>query len=214
MYDFRASLDSINTVLLVGAHPDDIEIGCGGSILELLMINPAIQFHWVVLTGNAQRRREAREAARRFAGDALGSIAVEGFRERYLPYDPGVKEFFDDLGARIRPDLVVSPWDGDAHQDHRTAGDLVRNTFRDHLILQYEIAKYDGDLGRPSVFMSISREHADQKVERLFDSFPSQADRDWFTADAFMGLMRLRGIECKSGSGFAEAFYARKVLLG
>lgn len=213
MFDFRDSLASVRSVVAIGAHPDDIEIGCGGTIAALRSVNPSIEFHWVVLTGTPERTEEARQAAERFAGDSLASCEVGDFRERYLPYDPMVKEYFDALGARLSPDIVLCPWVEDAHQDHRTAAALTANTFRDHLVLQYEIAKYDGDLGRPSVYVPLSREQAEAKVESLFDCFPSQVARDWFTSETFIGLMRLRGIECKAPSGLAEAFHARKVLL-
>ena len=150
------------------------------------------------------RRREARQ---------ITSFELGEFRERYLPYDPAVKEFFDSLGTRYRPDIILCPWTGDAHQDHRTVAALTANTFRDHLVLQYEIVKYDGDLGRPSVYVPVSRDQADSKVESLFECFPSQVTRDWFTSETFMGIMRIRGIECKAPSGLAEAFHARKVVL-
>ena len=213
MFDLRSSFSSVRSVLVVGAHPDDIEIGCGGTIATLHGANPGIEFHWVVLTATQERSQEARKGALRFVGEALASIEINDFRERYLPYDPAVKEYFDQLGSKLSPDLVLSPWSEDAHQDHNTAGSLVGNTFRDHLILQYEIAKYDGDLGRPSVFVPLERETAEEKIDALFDCFPSQTGRDWFTRETFLGLMRLRGIESKAPSGLAEAFHAKKVVL-
>lgn len=213
MFGFRDALASAQSVLAIGAHPDDIEIGCGATIAALRTANPDMDLHWVVLTGSPERGEEAQRAADRFAGSSLASFDLGGFRERYLPYDPSLKEYFDELGTRHRPDIVLCPWTGDAHQDHRTAASLTANTFRDHLVLEYEIVKYDGDLGRPSVYVPVSRDQADSKVEALFDCFPSQAVRDWFTADTFMGIMRIRGIECKAPSGLAEAFHARRVVL-
>src|SRR5262245_44791123 len=139
-------------VLCLGAHSDDIEIGCGGTLLKLLATNPAIGVDWVVLSADGERATEAHASAERFLGpERTSRILVESFRERYFPYDPAVKEFFDRLGGETTPDLVLCPWQGDAHQDHRVVAELAANTFRDQLILEYEIPKYDGDLGRPSV---------------------------------------------------------------
>ncbi len=213
MFGFRDALATAQSVLAIGAHPDDIEIGCGATITALRSANPGMEFHWVVLTGTPERVEEAQRAADRFAGTALASFEVRDFRERYLPYDPAVKEFFDSLGAKHQPDIILCPWAGDAHQDHRTVATLTANTFRDHLVLEYEIVKYDGDLGRPSVYVPVTRDQADSKIESLFECFPSQVVRDWFTLETFLGIMRIRGIECKAPSGLAEAFHARKVVL-
>jgi LmbE family N-acetylglucosaminyl deacetylase len=205
---------SISRLLCLGAHSDDIEIGCGGTILKLLELNPGIAVDWVVLSASPEREREGRASASHFlelAGEQ--QVRVEHFRERYFPYDVDVKGYFDDLGTNPAPDLVLSPWQGDAHQDHRTVADLAANTFRDQLILEYEILKYDGDLGRPSVYVHLSQAQADAKVAALMDGFPSQRTRPWFTPDAFCSLMRLRGIESRAPDGFAEAFHCRKLVL-
>jgi LmbE family N-acetylglucosaminyl deacetylase len=204
----------VSRVLCLGAHADDIEIGCGGTILALLARRTDIEFDWVVMSAEGVRADEARASADRLLGTARGRrVRVEAFRERYLPYDPTVKEYFDDLGRSTTPDLVLCPWRGDAHQDHRTVAELAANTFRDHLVLEYEIPKYDGDLGRPSVYVRLTQEQADAKVAAIMDGFPSQAGHDWFSDDTFRGLMRLRGIECHAPTGVAEAFHARKLVL-
>ena len=201
-------------VLCLGAHSDDIEIGSGGTLLKLLEMHPAMAVDWVVLSADGDRANEARASAERFLGsERTTRILVESFRERYFPYDPAVKEFFDRLGREATPDLVLCPWQGDAHQDHRLVAELAANTFRDQLILEYEIPKYDGDLGRPSVYVHLSAEQAEAKAAALHEGFPSQRDRAWFSAETFRGLMRLRGIESRAPDGYAEAFHCRKLVL-
>jgi LmbE family N-acetylglucosaminyl deacetylase len=167
---------------------------------------------WVVLTAQGVRLSEAKESGKKFVG-GRGTLRVESFRERYFPHLPELKEFFDALGSELKPDLVFCPWSGDAHQDHRTTAELVHNTFRDALILQYEIPKADGDLGRPSAFVHLDAKTAEDKVELLIEGFPSQAHRPWFDPDLFRGIMRLRGMEARSESGYAEAFYTTRLQL-
>jgi LmbE family N-acetylglucosaminyl deacetylase len=204
----------VSRVLCLGAHSDDIEIGCGGTILTLLEQHPGLQVDWVVMAADGVRVEEARRSAERILATAADRhISVRDFRERYLPYDPAVKEAFDDLGRQLRPDLVLCPWRGDAHQDHRTVAELAVNTFRDQLILEYEIPKYDGDLGRPSVYVRLSVAQAEAKVRSILDGFPSQAERPWFSEETFRALMRLRGIECRAPDGYAEAFHCGKLVL-
>ncbi len=204
----------VSRVLCLGAHSDDIEIGCGGTILTLLEQRPGLQVEWVVMAADGVRVEEARRSAERILATAADRhISVRDFRERYLPYDPAVKEAFDDLGRQLRPDLVLCPWRGDAHQDHRTVAELAVNTFRDQLILEYEIPKYDGDLGRPSVYVRLSVAQAEAKVRSILDGFPSQAERPWFSEETFRALMRLRGIECRAPDGYAEAFHCGKLVL-
>ena len=201
-------------VLCLGAHSDDIEIGGGGTLLKLLALHPSMAVDWVVLSAEGDRASEARASAERFLGPNRPTrIRVESFRERYLPYDPAVKEYFDQLGREATPDLVLCPWQGDAHQDHRLVAELAANTFRDQLILEYEIPKYDGDLGRPSVYVHLSTAQAEEKTAALDESFPSQRDRPWFGAETFRALMRLRGIESRAPDGYAEAFHCRKLVL-
>lgn len=204
----------VRSLLCLGAHSDDIEIGCGGTVLKLLELNPGLRVDWVVLTASELREQEAREsAARLLEGAAETQIVVERFRQRYFPYEPGVKEFFDELGAQVMPDLVLCPWRQDAHQDHRVVAELAANTFRDHLILEYEIPKYDGDLGRPSVYVHLDRAVCERKIATMIECFPSQKQREWFSEETFWATLRLRGIESRAPSGYAEAFHCQKLVL-
>ena len=203
------------TVLALGAHSDDIEIGCGGTILRLAELAPSARVHWVVLSGGGERAEEAKASASAFLGGfASSSAVVESFRDGFFPYvGGGVKEFFEHLKAELSPDLILTHQRGDLHQDHRHVCELTWNTFRDHLILEYEIPKYDGDLGSPNLFVHLSEEIAERKVKAILDHFSSQHDRRWFTQDLFLATLRLRGMESNSPSRFAEAFYCRKLVL-
>lgn len=201
-------------VLCLGAHSDDIEIGCGGTLLRLADANPGLQVIWVVLAaGDEERRAEAKASAHQLMGDLLGEIHLLEFRERYLPYDPGLKEVFDRLGREVDPCLVLTPRTSDMHQDHRTVGELTWNTFRSHPIWEYEIVKYEGDLVTPNLYVPLSTTEMDRKIEHLSSAFPSQADRYWYSEETFRGLARIRGVECRADSGYAEGFHARKVVL-
>ena len=211
--DFRRARPGLMRVLAVGCHADDIEIGCGGTLLELTRDNPDLHVTWVVLTADETRASEARRSAEAFlAGAASADIRVLAHRECFLPYSGGVavKESFEELKA-VEPDLVLTHSRDDFHQDHRLAAELTWNTFRDHLILEYEIPKYDGDLGRPNVFVALDEETVARKVRFLLEHFPSQAGRHWFDEELFRGLMRLRGME--SATHYAEAFTCRKLTL-
>jgi LmbE family N-acetylglucosaminyl deacetylase len=207
--------DHLKTVLALGAHSDDIEIGCGGTLLELAARCPKAKVYWMVLGASGDRLGEARASASAFTrGFASSEIIVEGFRDGYLPYSGGtVKHWFEELKHAISPDLILTHQRNDLHQDHRHISELTWNTFRDHLILEYEIPKYDGDLGAPNVFVPLSELTAKRKVELILTHFKTQLDKHWFTADIFHSLMRLRGMEAHAPSGKAEAFYGRKVLL-
>lgn len=205
----------ISRILCLGAHSDDIEIGCGGTLLKLLDERPGLAVDWVVLSASGERRDEAQAGADRFltkAGER--STSLLDFRERYFPYEgAALKSYFDELGARSSPDLVLSPYTGDAHQDHRTVAEMAAATFRDHLILEYEIPKYDGDLGQPSVYVRLSSEQATRKVDLLMKTFATQHARPWFTEETFRSLMRIRGIEAKAPDGYAEAFHCRRLVM-
>jgi LmbE family N-acetylglucosaminyl deacetylase len=194
-------------VLAIGSHADDIEIGCGGTLLRLASEVDQLELHWVVLSAGAERAEEACASAQMFGAQ----VDVQSFRDAFFRYGAEVKEYFEELKARFEPDLILTHHDGDRHQDHRLVAELTWNTFRDHLILEYEIPKYDGDLGTPNVFAPLDEELARRKVELLLDSFPSQRGKPWFTEDLFMGLMRIRGMECNAPGRLAEAFYARKL---
>jgi len=202
-------------ILCVGAHCDDIEIGCGGTLLKLLEANPGAHVDWIVLSSTEIREAEARAGAARFlSGARSANVVTKSFRERYFPYvGAEIKQYFDELGATTRPDIVFTHFRDDLHQDHVLLANLALNTFRDHLILEYEIPKWDGDLGRPAVFVPLGEEQVDAKVEAIWDAYESQRDKHWFTKETFLATMRLRGIECKAPSGYAEAFHCRKLVL-
>jgi LmbE family N-acetylglucosaminyl deacetylase len=202
-------------LLVLGAHADDIEIGCGGTILRLVEDGQVDRLTWVVLSGNEPRAAEARNSASAFLEGARESrVIVTDFRDGFFPYSgPGVKEFFEDLKQAVQPDLILTHRRTDQHQDHRLVAELTWNTWRNHVILEYEIPKYEGDLGSPNFFVPLSRDTCERKVELLLKNFPSQASRRWFTADTFWALLRLRGLECNAPSGFAEGWYARKLML-
>jgi len=202
-------------ILCLGAHCDDLEIGCSGTIMSLLEQAPHPAVTWVVLTSDQQRAHEALSSARALLSAVQKkTIAVETFRDGFLPHHgAAVKEYFESLKTGTAPDVVFTHYRHDLHQDHRFLSELTWNTFRDHLILEYEIPKYDGDLGAPNVFVPITAETCRRKIGNLLAGFPSQTAKRWFTEDVFLALMRLRGMECNSPSGFAEAFYSRKAVL-
>jgi LmbE family N-acetylglucosaminyl deacetylase len=197
------------SVLAIGAHSDDIEIGCGGTLLRLAREVPGLELTWVVLSADGSRADEARAGAEAFGATA---VEVEAFEDAFFKYGREVKEHFEGLKERVSPDLVLTHQRSDLHQDHRLVSQLTWNTFRDHLILEYEIPKYDGDLGAPNLFVQLDEELARQKVEALLRCFPSQRGKPWFTDDLFLALLRLRGMESRSLSGLAEGFYARKLV--
>jgi len=203
-------------VLCLGAHSDDIEIGCGGTILRLIESHAEIEVRWVVLSGDERRAREARCAASLFlAGATKVNVTVRAFRDGFFPYiGDEIKEFFEELKAEPAPDVIFTHARADLHQDHRVVAELTWNTFRDHFILEYEIPKYDGGLGNPNFFVPIDERTRARKIEYLMRAFGSQRDKRWFTEETFSGLMRLRGVECASAVGCAEAFTAKKVVCG
>jgi LmbE family N-acetylglucosaminyl deacetylase len=203
-------------LLCLGAHPDDIEIGCGGSILRLAAEHSGMSVRWLVFSGDECRRKEAESAARAFlAGIADVEIRVLGFRDGFFPgQHAAIKEAFEQLKRDYRPSLVLTHYREDLHQDHRLIAELTHNTFRDHLIWEYEVPKYDGDLGNPNLFLPLSPEQSRRKAAALLEHFPSQRMRaSWFTEETFLALMRLRGIGCNAPGGYAEAFYCRKAVV-
>jgi LmbE family N-acetylglucosaminyl deacetylase len=197
-------------VLALGAHSDDIEIGAGGAILSLIAAGVRVEATWCVFTGEGVRAKEAEASARDFLdGAARIDIALGGFRDGFLPYDGArVKEFAEALKARTNPDVIFTHWNGDAHQDHRLVSELTWNTFRDHAILEYEIPKWDGDLGRPNAFVALSDDVLARKIALLTQHFGSQRSKAWFDGETFRGLARLRGVECRAQ--YAEAFFLKK----
>lgn len=201
-------------VLCLGAHSDDIEIGCGGTVLRLAEQFRNCTFHWVVFSAIGPREAEARRAAALFtaAGHLHGPV-LKQFRDGFMPFSGAeVKDVFESLKQSVSPDLILTHNAQDAHQDHRLISKLTWNTFRDHFILEYEIPKYDGDLGAPNFFVSIDRTTAARKARHLCATFASQRGHHWFTEETFLGLMRLRGLESCAAEGFAEAFYVRKAV--
>ena len=203
-------------ILCLGAHSDDIEIGCGGSVLELLDRDGPVNVTWVVLCGTGDREKEARASAKRFLAKARRSdIHVEKFRDGYFPAQHReVKDYFEALKRAVAiPDLVFTHVRDDLHQDHRIVSELTWNTFRNHLILEYEIPKYDGGLGSPNAFVPLSRANSRRKVRLLMRGFATQRSKRWFTEDTFEAMLRIRGIESNAPSGHAEGFYVRKVIL-
>jgi LmbE family N-acetylglucosaminyl deacetylase len=202
-------------VLCLGAHSDDIEIGCGGTMLRLLAEHPRLHVRWEVFSASEHRRKEAEAAAALFLkGAASATVRVHSFRDGFFPYVGGeIKERFEQIKAEFSPDLVFTHFRNDRHQDHRQISDLTWNTFRSHMVLEYEIPKYDGDLGTPNIFMPLDEATCRRKVAYLFEAFRSQQDKQWFTDETFLALLRLRGIEAGEATRYAEAFYGRKLIV-
>ena len=210
------NLGDLRSVLCLGAHADDIEIGCGGTLLRLIERNPDLKVHWVVLSAPANRKSEAERSAQVIlAGAHEVDIRVADFEETFFPYaGTQIKGYVAALATQLTPDLIFTHWCQDLHQDHRMVGELTWNAFRDHLILEYEIPKWDGDMGRPNTFVPLDRPLCERKVEHLLEVFPSQIQKDWFSSEVFWALLRLRGMEARSPSGYAEGFFCRKMVLG
>jgi LmbE family N-acetylglucosaminyl deacetylase len=202
-------------VLCLGSHSDDIEIGCGGTILRLLNEYPGCMFYWVVFSAIGVRKDEAQCAAESFVGSKrLERIVLKEFRDGFMPFAGSeVKDVFEDLKRSVAPDLIFTHRRNDAHQDHRLISELTWNTFRDHFILEYEVPKYDGDLGQPTVFVPLEADIYQKKVRNVMDAFQSQRSKRWFEESTFLSLMRLRGMECNAPTGYAEAFYSHKLVL-
>ncbi len=212
---FGLSFDEpLTRVLAIGCHADDIEIGCGGTLLTLTRSLPDLAVTWVVLGAEGRRADEARQSAETFtASAARREIVIHGFRDGFMPFSgEAVKEAFEALKP-ADPQLVLTHLRQDLHQDHRLACELTWNTFRDQLILEYEVPKFDGDLGAglPNVYIPVTEHVAREKAALLLSGFPTQSHKHWFDEDVFLGLMRLRGMEARSESGYAEAFTARKL---
>jgi LmbE family N-acetylglucosaminyl deacetylase len=214
MYRVRlwADGDRPKRILALGAHPDDIEIGCGGTILRLVAEHSSLEVSWVVFSSTPERAAEARASAAAFlAGVRTTKVVIRDYRDGFLPYSgSAVKDEFEALKREFSPDLVFTHYREDRHQDHRLISDLTWNTWRDHFILEYEIPKYDGDFGSPNFFASLPTLTLDRKIGLLLEHFPSQGGKPWFTADLFRAVARIRGMESAAPGGFAEGFYARK----
>ena len=202
-------------VLCLGAHSDDIEIGCGGTILRMLGAYPEAEVKWVVFSAKGARRREAQNSARSFLkGAAMCNVVLKGFRESFFPSrEEEIKDLFESIKHGFDPDVIFTHYRHDLHQDHRVVSQLTWNTFRNHLILEYEIPKYDGDLGVPNTFVPLDSATCQAKVKNLITHFQSQRGKQWFTEDLFLALPRLRGMECNASARYAEAFYCRKLVI-
>jgi LmbE family N-acetylglucosaminyl deacetylase len=202
-------------VLCLGAHSDDIEIGCGGTILRLLREVPDTQFYWLVFSAKENRAKEASESAFSFLSKAKSkTIDIQNFRESYFPFiGAEIKDCFESLKNIFNPDIIFTHFNKDAHQDHKLISNLTWNTFRDHFILEYEIPKYDGDLDTPNLYSHIEAFDVQNKVDLLCTLFKTQKQRSWFSEETFRSIMRIRGVESNSPSGYAEAFYSRKIII-
>jgi len=203
------------SVLCLGAHSDDIEIGAGATILSLLERGIRLDVHWSVLSGAGERGQEAKASAADFLSEAASAqIEVMPFQDSLFPEQgDAIKAWFETLKGRVNPDLILTHRRDDAHQDHCHVSRLTWNTFRDHFILEYEIPKWDGDIGQPNLYIPISASALQRKIDLLTSHFGSQRSKQWFDAETFLGLARLRGMECRAPERYAEAFLARKLTL-
>jgi LmbE family N-acetylglucosaminyl deacetylase len=218
MFDmiFRRRTGEPIKALFLGAHSDDIEIGCGGTVLKLLENYDNLFPYWVVLSASPERRIEAEASAQTILKRApKREIIIKDFKESFFPYiGAQIKEFFETLKRIVHPDIVFTHYRNDLHQDHRLISELTWNTFRDHLVLEYEIVKYDGDIGKPNVFFHLSEGICTQKITHILNHFKSQRSHRWFTEDTFRAILRLRGVESNAPEKYAEAFYGRKIVIG
>lgn len=201
-------------LLCLGAHCDDIEIGCGGTILTLAAARP-IEVHWVVFSSDEQRKQEALNSASAFLkGVAASRITIQSFRDGFFPYAGSeIKEHFEQLKTEFSPDVIMTHYSHDLHQDHRLVSELTWNTFRNQLILEYEIPKYDGDFGSPNLFASLDEPTCRRKIDIILGAYQSQSGKHWFSRDLFSSILRLRGMEANASTGYAEGFYCRKAQL-
>lgn len=209
----NVGLNGLSRVLCLGAHCDDIEIGCGGTVLRLLREHPGLEVTWAVFASNSTRAQEAEKAAGLFLeGAGTRRVIVKSFRDGFLPYEGAkVKDEFEVLKDLVQPDLILTHYRNDLHQDHRIVSELTWNTWRDHLIWEYEIPKYDGDLGIPNAFVPLEEADYRRKVDLIRECYPTQWGKNWFSEETFLGLMRLRGMECQAPTKYAEAFHCRKI---
>jgi LmbE family N-acetylglucosaminyl deacetylase len=214
--DFHKQRDGQVQILCLGAHCDDIEIGCGGTILKLLQQYKRTSVHWVVFSSDEQRGEEARESANTFLRQAeLKNIVIKTFTTSFFPYvGTDIKLYFERLKQEVSPDVIFTHYRNDLHQDHRVISELTWNSFRDHLILEYEIPKYDGDFGSPNSFVHLDESIVEKKIGLIMESFRSQKGKHWFDKETFSAVLRVRGMESCSPAKYAEAFYCRKLVLG
>jgi LmbE family N-acetylglucosaminyl deacetylase len=208
-------ISKVRRVLCFGAHSDDIEIGCGGTILRLIEANPQLEIIWVVFGGNEQRQAEARASAEAFlAGISSKNVVTRSFRDAFFPYQgEAIKEFVEEVRRSCSPDVIFTHYRDDLHQDHRTINQLTWNAFRSHTICEYEIVKYDSDLGHPNLFSPLTDAIVNRKIELLMKHFASQQRKQWYDEETFRAYLRIRGVQCDSPTKYAEAFHVRKMLM-
>jgi LmbE family N-acetylglucosaminyl deacetylase len=213
-FSFGDKRQPLRRVLCLGAHCDDIEIGCGGTLLRMLDQNPHLEFYWMVFSSTPQRKREAKKSAQLFLEKTAASrVVIKSFRDGYFPFQgTRIKDSFELLKKLFVPDLIFTHFRDDLHQDHRLICELTWNSFRNHLILEYEIPKYDGDFGAPNFFVGLPESLCRQKIDLLMRCFGSQRAKQWFTEDTFRATLRLRGIESNAPEKYAEGFYCRKLV--
>ena len=216
MIDLSLSKRESLRLLCLGAHCDDIEIGCGGTILKLATPERKIEVHWVVFSSDEKRKQEALQSVEAFLCDVtIKKVTILGLRDGFFPYiGADLKERFEQLKVEFSPDLILTHYRHDLHQDHRLVSELTWNTFRNHLILEYEIPKYDGDFGSPNVLVPLDESTCRRKIDAILDAYQSQSGKHWFSRDLFSSILRLRGMEANACSGYAEGFYCRKAVLG
>ena len=213
-FNFQQPSNSTYNILCLGAHCDDIEIGCGGTILRLVETYPSLSFYWIVFSSNAEREQEASHSASLFLKQVKSkSVVIKQFKDGFLPFNgEEVKQLFEQVKQEFNPDIIFTHYRQDLHQDHRLISDFTWNTFRNHLIFEYEIPKYDGDLGKPNFFVHLDEDACHHKIQYITDSFRSQHSKQWFTPETFLSLLRIRGIESNSPGKYAEGFHCRKVI--
>ncbi|MDQ3001643.1 MAG: PIG-L family deacetylase [Fibrobacterota bacterium] len=211
----KTALPGLARVLCLGAHCDDIEIGCGGTVMRLIEEHAGLDVTWVVFTSNPARAKEAEAAANLFLeGAGTKQVIIKTFRDGFLPYEGAlVKAEFEALKPLVKPDLILTHYRQDLHQDHRLVSELTWNTWRDHLIWEYEIPKYDGDMGIPNGFVALEEPMLRRKVDLIRQCYPTQWGKNWFSEETFFALARLRGMECQAPGKYAEAFHCRKIRL-
>lgn len=216
MLDFIFSHAGPLRLLCLGAHCDDIEIGCGGTILKLTAAARSIEVRWVVFSSDERRKQEALKSATTFLANVTSrEVIIHSLRDGFFPYiGVEVKEQFERLKTQFSPDLILTHYRCDLHQDHRLISELTWNTFRNHLILEYEIPKYDGDFGSPNLFVSLDESTCRRKIDAILEAYQSQSGKHWFSRDLFSAILRLRGMEANACTGYAEGFYCRKAVLG
>jgi LmbE family N-acetylglucosaminyl deacetylase len=214
MMGFKLDKNQGIKILCLGSHCDDIEIGCGGTLLSILQKSKNVEVHWIVFSSDSRREKEARSSANIFL-ECAGSktIKIEKFRNGFFPYTGGeIKDYFEGMKQGFSPDVIFTHYRMDLHQDHRTISELTWNTFRNHLILEYEIPKYDGDFGTPNFFVPLEFPICQRKISNVLNYFKTQGDKHWLTEDLLYSILRIRGMECVSATKYAEAFYCRKII--